>query len=122
MKTMLGVLIAGVMVAASACSMVPLAPPTVNITGNWVGTWSYDNVQMGSGDITGSFQQDGQKLSGNFHITGPVLNHVAMVVGAVSGNEILLNQPSTGRLTVNGNTITGIVNGLNQAKLTLTKQ
>jgi len=40
----------------------------------------------------------------------------------VTGNEIILNEPSTGRLTVNGNQITGTVNGLNPAKLTLRKQ
>ena len=122
MKTVLGVLLGGVLAMASACTSASLAPPGVNVTGNWVGTWSYDNVQMGSGDIRGSFQQEGQNVSGSFNVTGPVLNRVAIVSGAVSGNEILLGRPASGRLEVNGNTITGTINGLNPAKITLTKQ
>ena len=122
MKTVVGLLLAGVMIVVSACSTAPLAPPTTNVTGNWVGTWQYENVQQGSGDVRGSFKQDGAHLSGNFDVTGPVLNRTANVSGAVTGNEIILNEPSTGRLTVNGNQITGTINGLNPAKLTLRKQ
>jgi len=33
-----------------------------------------------------------------------------------------LSLPATGRLTVNGDQITGTINGLNAAKLTLRKQ
>jgi hypothetical protein len=51
-----------------------------------------------------------------------VLNRVAIISGAVSGNEILLGRPSSGRLTVEGNKITGTINGLNVAKVSLTKQ
>jgi hypothetical protein len=94
----------------------------VNVTGNWVGSWQYDNVQMGSGDIRGSFQQDGAKLSGNFDITGPVTNPVANVTGVVSGNQIELSMPASGWLTVKGNEISGTINGLNVAKVTLRKQ
>jgi hypothetical protein len=95
---------------------------TVNVTGNWVGSWQYDNVSLGSGDIRGSFQQDGAKLSGNFDITGPVLNPTANIVGVVSGNEISLSMPSSRWLTVKGNEISGRINGLNVAKVTLRKQ
>jgi hypothetical protein len=109
-------------VACSGCATGSTAPPSVNVSGNWVGTWQYDNVQMGSGDIRGSFQQSGAQLSGNFNVTGPVINRVAIVTGAVSGNEILLSQPSSGRLTVNGDMMTGTINGLNVAKVTLRKQ
>ena len=118
-----GALVAGVMLAtAAACSTTPLAPPSVDVTGNWVGTWQYDNVQMGSGDLRGSFQQSGQSLTGHFNVTGPVINHVANLTGAVTGNEIMLTTPASGRLTVSGNQITGTINGLNVAKVTLRKQ
>ena len=42
--------------------------------------------------------------------------------GAVSGNDILLSAPSSGRLIVNGDVMTGTINGLNVAKVTLRKQ
>jgi len=116
------VLVLAVAVAGCASMEGPKAPPSVNVSGNWVGSWQYDNVQMGSGDIRGSFQQDGAKLSGNFDITGPVLNRTANVVGVVSGNDIYLSMPSSGNLSVNGNTMTGTINGLNVAKVTLRKQ
>ena len=122
MRIVFALLLVSVAALASACSTAPLAPPSVNVTGNWVGTWQYENVQQGSGDIRGNFKQDGSTLSGNFDVAGPVLNRAPIVSGAVSGNEIILSYPSSGRLTVNGNTITGTINGLNPAKVTLTKQ
>jgi hypothetical protein len=119
----LGALLVCVMLATvAACSTGSLAPPSVDVTGNWVGTWQYDNVQMGSGDLRGSFQQNGQSLTGNFNVTGPVVNRVANLTGAVTGNEIMLTTPASGRLTVSGNQITGTINGLNVAKVTLRKQ
>jgi hypothetical protein len=117
-----GALLGGLMLVVAACATASLAPPTVDVTGNWVGSWQYDNVQMGSGDLRGSFQQSGQNLTGNFTATGPVVNRVSNVSGAVSGNEILLAAPSSGRLTVSGNQITGIINGLNPARVTMRRQ
>jgi len=116
------VLVIAVAVAGCASLEGPKAPPSVNVTGNWVGSWQYENVQMGSGDLRGSFQQDGSKVSGNFNVTGPVLNRVAIISGVVSGSDITLEQPATGWLTVKGNEITGTINGLNVAKVTLRKQ
>lgn len=68
------------------------------------------------------FQQTGPTLTGRFDVTGPVLNHVANVIGAVSGNDIVLTLPATGRLTVTGNQMTGYINGLSPARVTLRKQ
>ena len=122
-QPLLATLLGGLMlVVAAACSTAPLAPPAVDVTGNWVGTWQYESVQMGSGDLRGSFQQNGEKLIGTFNVTGPVVNHVANLTGAVSGSEIILTTPASGRLTVNGNQITGTINGLNVARVTLRKQ
>jgi hypothetical protein len=121
-RTLGALLVGSLIVVAVACATAPLSPPTVDVTGNWAGTWQYDNVQMGSGELRGSFQQSGNHLTGNFNVTGPVVNRVANVSGAVSGNEIMLATPSSGRLTVSGNQITGTINGLNVAKVTMRKQ
>ena len=61
--------VGAMMLVTTACSTAPLAPPAVDVSGNWVGTWQYDNVQMGSGDLRGTFQQSGQTLTGNFNVT-----------------------------------------------------
>jgi hypothetical protein len=47
-----------------------------------------------------------------------------MVIGSVSGNQVTLSQPSSGTLTVNaaGTEMSGWVNGLDQAQVTLHKQ
>jgi hypothetical protein len=122
MRMPLGLLLGSVLIAAAGCATGPAAPPSVNVTGQWVGSWAYENVSLGSGDIRGTFQQDGAKVTGNFNITGPVVNNVAIVSGTVSGNEIKLSLPASGYLTVTGNQMTGLVNGMNVAKLTLRKQ
>jgi len=122
MRTRLGLLIGSVMVVASACATTPSAPPAVNVSGTWTGTWSYENASLGGGDARGTFQQDGDKLSGRFDVTGPVVNRTANIVGTVSGNEVKLSQPSSGTLTVSGSEMTGWINGLNPAKLTLRRQ
>ena len=121
-RAVVGALLATLVVAAVACSTTQLAPPAVDVSGNWLGTWQYDNIQSGNGDLRGTLQQSGQNLTGRFNVTGPVLNHVANVTGAVSGNDIVLTQPASGRLTVNGNQMTGYINGLSPAKVTLRKQ
>ena len=110
-----------VIMAVAAGSSAPLAPPAADVTGNWGGTWQYESAQMGAGDMRGSFQQDGNKISGNFQVTGPVLNRVATISGVISGNEIILSSPASGRLTVSGTEMSGQINGLNVAKVTLRK-
>lgn len=122
MRTALGLLLGSVLIAAAACATGPAAPPSVNVTGQWVGKWAYETPGLGSGDIRGSFRQDGAKVSGNFNVTGPVQTHVATVTGTVSGNEIKLSMPASGYLTVTGSEMTGLINGLNVAKVTLRKQ
>ena len=108
--------------AMSACATTPMAPPTVDVTGKWAGTWNYENPTLGGGQIWGTFKQDGSKLSGLFNVTGPVVNNTAEVIGFVSGNELRIAQPSTGYFKVTGTQMTGTINGLNVAKITLRKE
>jgi len=125
MRTAFTLLFVGLMIVTSACATTPSAPPSVNVTGKWAGDWSFENPTLGGGTLSGTFQQDGARLSGNFLIVGggrAVRNPAATIVGFVSGNQIILSQPSSGTLTVSGNEITGIVNGLDAAKVTLRKQ
>ena len=127
MRIVVAVLLGGAMVMASACATTPMAPPSVNVSGKWAGDWSYPDPALGGGTLSGTFQQDGGKLSGNFLIIGggnTIRNPAATIIGFVSGNQVILSQPSTGTLTVsaNGAEMSGWVNGLDQAKVTLRKQ
>jgi hypothetical protein len=115
------------MLMAAACATTPPAPPSVNLTGKWAGNWSYEPSNLGAGTLSGTFVQEGAKLSGNFLIVGGgsmVRHPAALVIGFVSGNQVTLSQPGSGTLTVNaeGTEMSGWVNGLDQARLTLHKQ
>jgi hypothetical protein len=122
MRTVIGVLLCGAMIASSGCASTPAAGPAADLSGSWTGSWSYENPSLGSGDLRGTFQQQGSTLSGRFDVTGPVVNRTANVVGTVAGNEVKLSLPATGTLTVTGNEMTGWINGLNPAKVTMRRQ
>ena len=108
MRTIICLVLAGVIVVASACATTPNAPPSVNVTGKWAGTWSYETASLGNGTLNGTFTQDGATLRGNFDVTGPVVNRAANnIIGTVPGNTIELSQPTSGSLTVTGNEISG---------------
>ena len=127
MRTRVGLVAGAVMLATAACASTPSAPPSVNVSGKWAGTWAYQPSTLGAGTLSGTFQQDGGKLSGNFLVIGggnAVRNPAATIIGFVSGNQVTLSQPSSGTLTVNpaGTEMSGWINGLDQAQVTLRKQ
>jgi len=124
MRTILGTVVVVLMLMVSGCASTPAAPPSVNVTGTWAGTWAFENPRLGAGSLTGTFQQDGAKLTGRFEVNGPnVVNHVSQIGGVVSGNEVKLTMPSVGYLTVTGDQITGTVTGIaGDARLTMKKQ
>ena len=125
MRTLFGMLLAGVMIVGSGCATTEskMAPANVNVTGNWAGTWVYERQSLGQGTLTGTFQQDGDKLNGNFTIIGTG-GRVVPIIGFVTGNDVKLSQPAFGTLTVtaDGKEMSGWVNGLDNAKVTLKKQ
>jgi hypothetical protein len=127
MRSGIVAMVAAAMLMATACASTSMAPPSVDLTGKWAGTWAFQPDSLGAGTLSGTFRQDGNKLSGNFTIVGggnAVRNPSALIVGFVSGNQVTLSQPGSGTLTANaeGTEMTGWVNGLDQAKLTLRKQ
>ena len=73
--------------------------------------------------MTGNLEQTGQRLSGNLTVIGPGGTDYR-VIGFVSGSDITLSQPTPGNLTVsaNGDEINGVMNGWDNAKITLRKQ
>jgi hypothetical protein len=111
MRALLGVLTGGLMVALSACATPSSPPPSVDVSGTWVGTWTAFQGAGGSGDLRGTFLQDWTTLHGQFDIRNPKLNRT-YVAGRVSGNEITLFAPERGSLVVNGDEMTGSVEGI----------
>ena len=122
MRALFGVLIGGLMMAVSACATVPPPPPpSVDVSGTWVGTWSAFEGTGGAGDLKGIFRQDGATLYGNFEISNPTISRT-YVSGVVSGNEIKMFAPTEGSFVVNGDEMTGTVQGIVTGRVKLRKQ
>jgi len=98
--------------------------PTVDVTGKWAGTWVATNPALGSGAIQMTLTQTGSQYSGNLLVTGTPTNPSGPTQGIVSGNQVRVMQPSnmTGSLTVQGDSMTGTVQGVIAANVTLTRQ
>ncbi len=70
MRTLGALTLATAIILAPACATTPSVPPGVNVSGKWAGDWSYPDPALGGGTLSGTFQQDGGRLSGNFLIIG----------------------------------------------------
>jgi hypothetical protein len=122
-RTANGLLLLGVMLVVSACASTPAATPALNVTGTWTGTWKFEDPTPGGGDITMVFEQQGDEVSASYDISGPAIKRTNRMYGSVYGNDIKLLMPATGMLTVNGDQITGVINGLSApARVTLKRQ
>jgi hypothetical protein len=122
MRSLLGLLTGGLMVAVSACATTPSPPPpSVDVSGTWVGTWSAFEGPGGGGDLRGTFLQDWSTLHGEFDIRNPKLNRT-YVSGRVSGNEITLLAPEKGSLVVNGDEMTGTFQGIVRGRIQLRRE
>jgi hypothetical protein len=116
---------AGLMVAIGGCAGAgtPEAPPTVNVTGKWAGTWSYRNPSMGGGQVIMDLKQDGAKVTGPMTVSGPTSSEPTNFQGRVTGDSIVLEAAhGSGTLTVKGDEMTGMVYGIMPATVSLKRQ
>jgi hypothetical protein len=101
--------------ASCASSAPPLQPPTVNVTGDWVGTWTCDFTREGNGVIVLSLTQSGSRVTGPLLVTNSTFNQVTTVPeGVVSGDTVLTESQSnnlggtfSGTFKVSGDKMTG---------------
>jgi len=123
-RTANGLLVLGVLLLVGACATAPAATtPPFNVTGTWAGTWKFEEPTPGGGDITMVFEQRNDEVSATYEISGPAIKRTNKMYGSIYGNEIKLLMPATGTLTVSGDQITGVINGLNApARVTLKRQ
>ena len=122
-------LFAGVALGAAACassgsqSSMSGAPPASNVAGNWAGTYVFEPSSAGNGLVNLVLTQDGPNVKGNMNIQGPHRFAPAVINGVMSGNDIKVTGPDlTGWMKVNGNQMTGLINGVLPVRVTLTKQ
>ena len=119
-------LIAGVMMLGVACATAPSPPPppSIDVSGTWEGTWEAAERSAGGGGIRGVFRQDGATLYGNveFQTQGPNPISRTYVSGVVRANEIQLLAPNEGLLVVDGNEMSGNIQGIMAARVKLRRQ
>jgi len=127
MKKLSSMMIVLAVLTAAGCAGEigpPTVAPTVDVTGRWVGTWVAVNQELGSGSIQMTLTQTGSQYSGNLLVTGTPTNPSGPTQGIVSGNQVRVMQPTnlTGSLTVQGDTMSGSLQGVIAANVTLTRQ
>ena len=95
--------------ASCASSAPPLQPPTVNVTGDWVGTWTCDFTSQGNGVVVLGLTQNGSMVTGPVLVTNSTFNRVSKIAeGVVSGDKVLTQSNDlSGTFTVSGDKMTG---------------
>ena len=112
--------IAGYVTAPPAPTM---APPSVDVRGNWVGRWSFERPEAGGGDVMIELQQTGAEVSGNATVTDRGGTRSTYFRGVVTGNSLILTPPyASGTFTVTGDEMSGVVQGIMPAPVTLRRQ
>ena len=98
-----------VLATASCASAPPLKPATVNVTGDWVGSWTCDYVGDGSGVAVLALTQDGTRVTGSQLVTNTRFHRVSNIAdGVVSADTVLTKTPDlSGSFAVSGDKMTG---------------
>jgi hypothetical protein len=117
-----GWLLVGLMVIGLAgCAGSMQQAPTVDVTGKWQGDWVARQQNQGGGQIQMDIKQTGAKYTGNLLITGTGTDPSGLTEGYVTGNRVEITVPAgaTGYMTVNGDEMSGLIAGMDGAKVTL---
>ena len=122
MRRARGFLAVVAVLACAGCASAPMAPPAVNVTGRWQGTWQFEQVTLGGGQIMMDLRQVGAEVTGDVLVTGPSVNRPATIQAVVSGNDMKLQGRIPGTLTVAGDRMSGTVYGVVEANVTLQRQ
>lgn len=113
----LGVVLLAVAIAGG-CGSAGVAPPTVDVTGFWVGTWYAPN--MGNGVLELRLEQQGALVTGDLVWRGSMegpragasINPTGRLTGKVEGRQFSFDRgsvPAKGELTVDGDEMRGYV-------------
>ncbi len=117
-------LVVGILILASAgCATAPGAPPAVDVSGTWEGQWRFHPPTMGGGTVSITVKQTGAQVTGDARVVGPALDRPTTVAGTVIGSDFRLTGPHvTGWLTVKGDQMSGVVDGILPAQVELTRR
>jgi hypothetical protein len=106
-----------------AASGSKTAPPSIDVSGRWAGTWVFRNASMGSGDVLLDLKQSGANTTGHLTVTGDTTADPTYFEGIVSGSTIILKLPYlSGTLSVSGDEMKGVIYGIMPANVSLRRQ
>ena len=121
-KLLVGVLVLAIAGCATT-TPTTMAPPSVDVRGKWSGRWSFENPGAGGGEAAMELQQTGADVAGNLTLVGPTVNKSSYFEATVTGDLLVLKAPyGSGTLTVQGDEMSGIVNGIMPATVTMRRQ
>jgi hypothetical protein len=112
-----------VLLASAGCASMADAPPSVDVSGTWSGTW-VGNPPSRNGAVAMTLKQSGAEASGNMRVSGAIVNRDGFVRGRVSGNTFTLLDPPDLRasLTVSGDEMKGTGSGQIEGQVVLKRQ
>ena len=123
MKHVRGLVAVVAMLASAGCAGTSImAPPFVNVTGKWLGTWMFDPVSLGGGQVVMDLTQVGASVTGKLLVTGPSVNRPTTIEAVVSGDTVTLKGRIPGTLTVTGDQMSGTADGVVSATITAQRQ
>ena len=123
-RASLWLLIGATAVFAAACATAS-PPPSVDLTGNWAGTWAYTNPSLGGGQVQASLKQSpAGDFNGDMTVSGAAVNRTGFIAGTVAGNQFRIIAPPglTGTLTVSGDEMKGVLHGVSDGNVTMRRQ
>ena len=90
-----------------ACATGPTKPPSVDVTGTWVGEWT-GSAAIGNGGVTMTLQQTGAGVRGDVVMSGGS-PFSGPVTGTVSGDVFSINyRGGNADFTVTGSEMSGV--------------
>ena len=124
MKFRMLLLVGLVALGGAICASVSSAQTGKNVSGKWQGTWVFQNTSLGSGQITMTLTQKGNKATGDMVVTGTPTDRSGAVTIVLSGKDVYLVYPTgiTGYLVLSGDEMKGQLDGMNPANVVLKRQ
>jgi hypothetical protein len=126
---LLRLMIATLTLATVGCASAPPPPPgppkpTVNVTGNWIGSFVCDDPSLGSGIVVMKLNQDGSRVIGDVGVTGSArLTNVGAEASIQGDQLVLVSNRAKGSFTVSGDHMSGnFQDALCGGKLTMNRE
>jgi len=121
---LLRLMIATLTLATVGCASAPPAKPTVNVTGNWIGSFVCNDPSLGSGIVVMKLNQDGSRVVGDVAVAGSARLTNAAAEASIQGDQlVLIGNRASGSFTVSGDNMSGAFqDALCGGKLTMNRE